>query len=194
VDFIKVHRRVPRDSYFALIDEAKKQGLTVVGHIPMTVTPEEASDAGQATIEHTETLFEGTFSAALKEGELPEAIRRFRTEGAGEKLFARFVENKTMVDPTLVAYRSIIESLDGTYAKDPHNRYVALSSKRGPETGQTGFAGRARRLEATFAEFREVVGQMNRSGVTLLAGTDIAGRGFPASACTTSWLCSLTRA
>jgi len=64
VDFIKTHRRMPRESYFALIDEAKKQGLTLVGHIPMTVTPEEASDAGQATIEHTETLFEGTFAAA----------------------------------------------------------------------------------------------------------------------------------
>jgi imidazolonepropionase-like amidohydrolase len=52
VDFIKTHRRMPRDSYFALVDETKKQGLTLVGHIPMTVTPEEASDAGQATIEH----------------------------------------------------------------------------------------------------------------------------------------------
>ncbi len=59
VDFIKVHRRLPRDSYFALIDEAKQQGLKVVGHIPMTVTPEEASDAGQATLEHADTLFEG---------------------------------------------------------------------------------------------------------------------------------------
>ena len=59
VDFLKVHRRMPRDSYFALIDEAKHLGLSVVGHIPMTVTPEEASDAGQATLEHTETLFEG---------------------------------------------------------------------------------------------------------------------------------------
>jgi hypothetical protein len=27
VDFLKVHRRLPRDSYFALIDEAKRQGL-----------------------------------------------------------------------------------------------------------------------------------------------------------------------
>ena len=54
VDFIKVHRRVPRDSYFTIVDEARKQGLALVGHIPMTVTPEEASDAGQL-IEHTET-------------------------------------------------------------------------------------------------------------------------------------------
>ncbi|HEY3052243.1 MAG TPA: amidohydrolase, partial [Thermoanaerobaculia bacterium] len=73
VDFIKVHRRMLRDSYFAAIDEAKKQGLPLVGHIPMTVTPEEASDAGQATIEHVATLFEGTFSAALNGRKLPDA-------------------------------------------------------------------------------------------------------------------------
>ena len=59
VDFIKVHRRMERESYFAAIDEAKKQGLPLVGHIPMTVTPEEASDAGQATVKHVATLFEG---------------------------------------------------------------------------------------------------------------------------------------
>src|SRR5579871_3811875 len=66
VDFIKIHRRVPRDSYFALMDEAKKQGIRVVGHVPLTVTTAEASDAGQASIEHTETFFE----AAVTNGEL----------------------------------------------------------------------------------------------------------------------------
>ncbi len=87
VDFLKTHRRTPRDAYFAIIDEAKKQGLVVVGHIPMTVTPEEARDAGQASLEHTDTLFEGTFSAQVKEGELPNAIARFRAQGA-DSLFA----------------------------------------------------------------------------------------------------------
>jgi imidazolonepropionase-like amidohydrolase len=43
VDFVKVHRRLPRDVYFAVIDEATKQGLTVVGHIPIEVTPAEAT-------------------------------------------------------------------------------------------------------------------------------------------------------
>src|SRR5207245_1786154 len=59
VDFLKVHRRLPRESYLALLDEAKKLGISVVGHIPMTVSPEEASNAGPATIEHTDKLFAG---------------------------------------------------------------------------------------------------------------------------------------
>lgn len=63
VDFIKIHRRTPREAYFAVAEESKSIGLPFTGHIPMTVTPGKASDAGQASIEHTDTLFEGTFAA-----------------------------------------------------------------------------------------------------------------------------------
>ena len=145
----------------------------------MTVAPEEASDAGQATLEHTETLFEGTFAAALNGRDLPGAIRAFR-EGEARKLFARFVANRTMVTPTLVAYRSIIESEDGSMARDPLSRYVAESlkaeaRKRAEPATPEELAGYRR----TFAELREVVALMHRSGVTLLAGTDIAGARVP---------------
>ncbi|HYN25236.1 MAG TPA: amidohydrolase family protein [Pyrinomonadaceae bacterium] len=179
VDFLKTHRRMPRESYFALIDEAKKQGLTLVGHIPMTVTPEEASDAGQATIEHTETLFEGTFAAALNGRKLPDAIRQFRAED-GEKLFARFVKNRTVVDATLIAFRSYVEALDPSSPPDPRSRYVALSLKKEwQKLAKPISAEQLADLKATFAELREVVRQMNRSGVTLVAGSDIAGPRVP---------------
>jgi imidazolonepropionase-like amidohydrolase len=179
VDFLKTHRRMPRESYFALIDEAKKQGLSLVGHIPMTVSPEEASDAGQVTLEHTETLFEGTFAAALKGRKLPDAIRQFRAE-EGEKLFARFVKNRTVVDPTLVAFRSYVEGVDPATPPDPRSRYVALSLRKEWEktfkpVSPEDLAG----LKATLAELREVVRQMNRAGVTLVAGSDIAGPRVP---------------
>jgi hypothetical protein len=99
VDFVKIHRRVPRDDYFAIVDETWKQGLSLVGHIPMTVRPEEASDAGQL-IEHTETLFEGTFSAGLEDAKLPDAIKAFRAKDA-DALFARFIRNQTPVTPMI---------------------------------------------------------------------------------------------
>jgi imidazolonepropionase-like amidohydrolase len=179
VDFLKTHRRMPRDSYFALIDEAKKQGLTLVGHIPMTVTPEEASDAGQATIEHAETLFEGTFAAALKDRKLPDAIRQFRAEEA-EKLFARFVKNKTVVDPTLIAFRSFVDISDPSAPPDPRSRYVALSLKKEwQKIAKPVSAEDLAEMKATVVELREVVRQMNRSGVTLVAGSDIAGPRIP---------------
>jgi hypothetical protein len=147
VDFLKTHRRMPRESYFALIDEAKKQGLTLVGHIPMTVTPEEASDAGQVTIEHTETLFEGTFATAMKGRKLPDAIRQFRADSA-DKLFARFVKNRTVVDPTLVAFRSAIDFSDPSLPPNPLRR--ALAQERMAEAGEACSRRRPRRNEADF--------------------------------------------
>jgi imidazolonepropionase-like amidohydrolase len=89
VDAIKTHRVLSRDAYFALSDEAKKSAIPFVGHIPQTVTAQEASDAGQASFEHMETLFEG--NAPLKREEAP-------------ALFARFVRNNNSYTPTLVNY------------------------------------------------------------------------------------------
>lgn len=52
VDVIKVHSMTPRAAYFAILDEAKKKGIPVVGHVPDSVSIEEAIDSGQRTIEH----------------------------------------------------------------------------------------------------------------------------------------------
>ena len=52
VDFIKVHSATPRAAYFAILEEAGKQGLLVAGHVPDSVSPIEAIRAGQRTIEH----------------------------------------------------------------------------------------------------------------------------------------------
>ncbi len=177
VDFIKVHRRVPRDAYFAIIDEAKKQGLDVVGHIPMTVRPEEASDAGQL-IEHEETLFEGTFSAGLTPEQRPEARRRFYAEVA-DTLFARFVRNHTPVTSTLAAWQYAVTMADGSWLRDPRLRYVARSqieaAKRTPLVSASDLAD----VQQTLAELREVLGRLNQAGVMLLAGSDIAGPKIP---------------
>jgi imidazolonepropionase-like amidohydrolase len=52
VDQIKVHSMTPRAAYFAVLREAKKRGIPVVGHVPDSVTVSEAIEAGQRTIEH----------------------------------------------------------------------------------------------------------------------------------------------
>ena len=178
VDLIKVHRRVPREDYFAIVEEAKKQGLPLVGHIPMTVTPEEASDAGEL-LEHTETLYEGTFSAALKDDELPDAIRRFRADGA-DALFARFVKNRTSVTPVLVAWQYLLDHPGTSWEQDPRIRYVARSfQEKARAQPPPVSAEELPLLTRIVAEYRETVRQLDRAGVTLLAGTDIAAIRIP---------------
>jgi hypothetical protein len=144
----------------------------------MTVSPAEASDAGQL-IEHTETLFEGTFATRHNGEDLPNAIRSFRAAEAAP-LFARFVRNGTSVTPTLNAWRYLIEHPDTSFLADPHLRYVARSIRERARTAAPPLPGaELPELQRTYAEYREVVRQMSAAGVTILAGTDIAGARIP---------------
>jgi imidazolonepropionase-like amidohydrolase len=107
VDAIKIHSALPREAYFALADEAKKQSIRFVGHVPPWITIEEASDAGQASIEHMEMLFDRS------------------TPVKGEyalDVFARLVKNNTAYTPGLVAFRGSTDAANidpGLLAKSP---------------------------------------------------------------------------
>src|SRR5262249_40251284 len=72
-DCIKVYDRLPRDAYFAIIDEARTKHIPVVGHVPVAVTSLEASNAGQKSIEHLGNFFESVSSlgSALFKDEPP---------------------------------------------------------------------------------------------------------------------------
>jgi hypothetical protein len=52
VDFIKVGDTLTRDAYFGIASEAKRLALPFAGHLPVSVTALEATQAGQRSIEH----------------------------------------------------------------------------------------------------------------------------------------------
>ena len=49
VDLIKVHNCTPRDAFFAIADEARRQRVPLAGHVPLKVTIEEGIEAGNAS-------------------------------------------------------------------------------------------------------------------------------------------------
>jgi hypothetical protein len=51
-DFIKVYSALPREIYFAIAAESRKQNIPFEGHVPRTITPREAALAGQKSQEH----------------------------------------------------------------------------------------------------------------------------------------------
>jgi len=172
VDLLKTHRRTSRDAYFALADEAKTLGLPLAGHVPMTVTPAEASDAGQQTIEHVETLFEGTFAAAHGGQVTAAGIAEWRMSPDAAALFKTFVRNGTAVDPTLVATGYLVRTL-GSLNADPRLRYVAASALEQRKALLAAVPAAQIDAVSPVAREREAVTlQMQRAGVTLLAGTD----------------------
>ena len=126
-DLIKVYHFLPRDAYFAIADEAKKQGIPFAGHVPLSVRVAEASDAGQQSIEHISfvsmacsTEGEEEFKKKLKETvvtrpfSLPHMRDRYKlraipySEKKAAELFARFVKNSTWVCPTLIVKHGLL--------------------------------------------------------------------------------------
>jgi hypothetical protein len=98
VDFIKVQSFIPREAYFAVVDEARKQGLTLVGHVPDAIRAWEASDAGQKSIEHLTGVFEGCSTAEddfLNGTKGPKRFLETYNEPRADALIARFARNRT---------------------------------------------------------------------------------------------------
>lgn len=68
-DFVKPYENLSREAYFAMVDQARRRGLPVDGHLPFRITPEEAAEAGQRTVEHPDALAQGCVPAADFEAE-----------------------------------------------------------------------------------------------------------------------------
>ena len=68
-DFIKPYENLSREAYFAIIDQARRRGIPVAGHVPFRITPKEAADAGQRTVEHVLAMAAGCSTKANAERE-----------------------------------------------------------------------------------------------------------------------------
>jgi imidazolonepropionase-like amidohydrolase len=102
VDFIKVHDHLSRDVYIAITDSAKAKSVPFAGHVSEFMSPAEASDMGQKSIEHFEflpkpcmALFD-PHSNSIPAGCDQESLN---------SLLQKFAKNRTWLDPTLGSFR-----------------------------------------------------------------------------------------
>jgi len=182
-DFIKVQSFIPRDAYFAVADEVKKQRLTLAGHVPDEVRASEASDAGQKSIEHLTGIFEGCSTAEddfLKGGKSPGRLLEAYSAARAADLIARLARNRTWQVPTLVWERGqwLIDDIDTS--RDPLLKYAPSSWRN--KTWPMFTESILKELDTEAVSIRrrfvqkeiEIVGAMLRAGVPFMAGTDTA--------------------
>jgi imidazolonepropionase-like amidohydrolase len=195
VDFVKLYSYLSPEAFFAAVDEAKKQGLPAVGHVPFAVKASDAAKAGLKSIEHLEgTLIESTdledalreeIAVRIREGKkgisVPEIeidqTERYRDSYNPERLrnlSAQFVKYHTWQCPTLVV---------------PKLEFLGSES----DALQSGFAGYLRYVSnarqdswkrsllspdwipniKVYATYKRVLtAAMHRAGVQFLAGSD----------------------
>jgi imidazolonepropionase-like amidohydrolase len=180
-DFIKLQSLIPRDAVFAIADEARKQDIPFVGHVPDAVRASEASNAGQKSFEHLIGIFEGSSPLEdefLKGSKGPGKFLSTYDPTRAATLFALLAKNHTWQCPTLVWERggNLIDETD--FAHDTRAKHVPASWKDGTwrrfteqivhEFNTDDLATRKRFVEKEL----EVVNAMHRTGIPFLAGTD----------------------
>ena len=186
-DFAKPYNLLSRETYFAIVGEAKKLGMPIEGHIPFAVSVLEAARLGQSTTEHD---FDVLVSASRDE-------MRLRDERSADP--AHWVVNESLAAtsydpakarslykrlallgmwsvPTIAFYR--IPILIGDQPSVRQNlrlRYVPswLVARWSAQLAQAELNMTAPQLRPTlFAMRSRIVGEMHRAGMHILAGTD----------------------
>jgi imidazolonepropionase-like amidohydrolase len=181
VDFIKIQSYVPRDAYFAIVDECKKKKVTFVGHVPDAIRGAEASNAGQKSFEHLIGIFEGSSTAEDELLKGPKGPGKFLDTYDAQKeaaLIALLAKNQTWQCPTLFWERGqwLVDSIDVT--KDPDAKYVPalwrdelwprFTKSIIKEMDTDPLVVREKFVEHELA----IVRKLHATGVPFLAGTD----------------------
>ena len=170
VDLIKVHDHTPRDAFFAIAEEARRESLPLAGHIPLGLTAEQAVDAGQRDIEHLSNL-QLWRSCSGGQKYIPDACRPF---------YDMLARRGVWQTPTLVAMSEI--ATIGTPASTVSAEHLAYASKslRSVWAGNQSVAtpDAARFLKANAEIGAVVTTDMANAGVGILAGCDSMIAGF----------------
>ena len=182
VDYIEVDTTLTPELYWAISDEARRQKVPLVGHIPATISAWDVVKADQVDVEHLGGRYlnilvscsrdEAHFNQVLTQmyNNLLIAVKEKRQadepqfkadfdqrllstfdETKAERLFHLYAKNSIAQTPTLYVLKTLWDT-----NKDNHKL-----SDRDMEFGKK-----------IFAKDLEVVGQMKRAGVPILAGTD----------------------
>jgi hypothetical protein len=152
VDFIKTHNEIPREAYFAVLDQAHRHRLPVASHLPKGVPVWEAVDAGVASVEHAaESLLASPIYAGYAT-DADEAMAWWRSSD-GDAAIARLASAGVAVTPTLVTYEAFTERRRDTPNYEARRQVLAF--------------------------LIELTGRLHRAGVPLLAGSDFAAQDAP---------------
>jgi len=198
-DFVKTYQNLPRDLFFAIADEARKQNIPFEGHVPLSVSAEEASNAGQKSFEHLVGILPACSSRAAEllkaqQDDLAEAISTGKPKFWGPRLkqsrqmmldtystekaaalFALLKANGSWQCPTLTLLHMFGYGDDPAFRNDPRLKYLPASEKADWDPAKVDGIHTAEDFAFSRKEFQkdlQAVGAMQQAGVGILAGTD----------------------
>jgi len=182
VDYIEVDTTLTPELYWAIADEAKRQNLPLVGHIPAKIHAEDIIRGDQKDVEH----LGGRFLNVLIACSTDEPYFNQIIAKTYDDLLIAVKEKRPVDEPQFRADFDdrLLKTFDEGKAQQLYRLYAENGVAQTPtlhvlntlwESNKDGDKLNDEDLEAgkrIFAKDLEVVGAMKRAGVTILAGTD----------------------
>jgi imidazolonepropionase-like amidohydrolase len=162
-NFIKIHNVLPKPIFDAIADEAERQGMDLIGHVPHHIAVRYAVEHGMRTLEHLKGLLDDM------------------TLQMGDTDYVAVAGPKVWVTPTLYCGRQYDEPAAlQAFVSRPELRYVPARKR----VQWSGSIGQPKDESFRIAERgesyrREITRRLAQTpGVQFLAGTDAAGYPF----------------
>ena len=190
-DFIKVYSRLKREEFLAIMGEARKQNISVQGHVPTAVSAWEAAAEGQKTFEHLNGV---SVACTENEDEIRQGMNAttdFRqrnslslkaahqySEKKCQQLFDSMRKHGVWAVPTLTVDNAFGHLDDAGFREDERLTYFHGELRSWLEAKDDfrlkGYTDRDYEVERELVtEKKKLVAAMYRAGVPILAGTDV---------------------
>ncbi|MGL6279453.1 MAG: amidohydrolase family protein [Gaiella sp.] len=180
VDMIKVYSSLDREVFLAIVEEADRQGLKVVGHVPESIPIDAAAAAGLRSSEHL-FGFEKLVGALLGEpvayeyagmgADVPYLSRWREIDPAKlQSAFRQLGASGLTVCPTVVVFKKGMHTSAFQSGSFPGSEYV---SQRVLDMWRALWAEQSDLPGFVWRSWAELVNELDEAGVPLLVGTDL---------------------
>jgi len=176
VDMIKVYSTLDKNVFLAIMAEADKHGLKVVGHVPESIYIEDAAAAGLDSAEHWfgfEKIIAGLLGEPVKLTYSGMSSQAYYFERSGEVdaaslqgVYQHLRASGLTVVPTVVTFKNF----PGLDMNLPGSEYISqnlLAIWKSQWVGQSDIP------DIYWQNWAQMVRDMNKVGIPLMVGTDL---------------------
>jgi imidazolonepropionase-like amidohydrolase len=180
VDMIKTYSRLDREVFLAIVDEAHKNNLKVVTHLPESIYIEDAAAAGLDSSEHFNG-FEKVIAKLL--GEPVNLTFRGQAADAGyfqrlnevnpealQDVYQRIRASGVTICPTVVTFKTLTTIQPLMNGDFPHSEYVSPAVM---ELWKSLWSQQSDLPDFIWQNWVRMVVDMNTDGIPLMTGTDL---------------------
>jgi len=180
---IKLYSSLKPELVAPIVDEARKKGLRVSGHIPAFMTAEQAINAGYSEIQHINMLFLNFLFDIAKDTRTPLRFTAVAEHAAEmdfkspewQSFLGLMKEKHIISDPTVTVFQLILTTKPGQVPEGYETVLPTFPPQVRRQLLSGGFpipAGKEQLYKDSFHKMLELVKVLYDNNITIVAGTD----------------------